>query len=128
MNFLSTLYKAFICPHLKYCIQAWSPYIQKDIKKLENVQRRATKLIPQLQVVPYKQQLMLLGLEKLQDRRIREDMIEVFKILSGIEFISSLPEFLSLSGGRTRGHNKKLYKQQCTTTKRLNFFTQTSSQ
>ena len=68
--------------------------LQKDINKLENVQRRATELIPQLQVLPYEQRLMLVGLEKLEDRRTRVDLIEVFKILSGIDFISRVPDFL----------------------------------
>ena len=34
------IYKTYVRSHLKYCIQAWSPKLQKDDMLLEKVQRR----------------------------------------------------------------------------------------
>ena len=83
------LYKAIVRPHLEYCIQAWSPYPRKDIAMLEQIQRRATKLIPGLRDLRYEERLKECGLTTLVTRRLRGDQIEVFKILNGYENIDS---------------------------------------
>ena len=81
------LYKAIVRSHLEYCIQAWSPYLRKDIYMLEQIQRRATKLIPGLRDLRYEERLKECGLTTLETRRLRGDQIEVFKILNGYENI-----------------------------------------
>jgi len=81
------LYKGFIRPHLEYAIQAWSPYLKKDIEYLEKVQRRATKLVKGLGSMPYSKRLDVLKLTTLEKRILRGDLIEVYKLLTGRENI-----------------------------------------
>jgi len=58
-----TLYKSYIIPHLEYCTQAWCSYKVKDIDILEKVQCCATRLIPELENLPYESRLRQLGLQ-----------------------------------------------------------------
>ena len=105
------LYRAYIRPHLEYCVQAWCPYLQKDIKCLERVQRRATKLVSCLREKSYEERLEELNLYPLEVRRVRGDIIEVFKILNGLEDIDA-SELFTMSDMTTRGHNMKIFKKR----------------
>ena len=60
-----------------------APHLQRDIDRLENIQRRATTLVPHLSNLSYEERLKKLKLYKLDERRLRGDMIMVYKMLNG---------------------------------------------
>ena len=61
----------------------WNPYQFGAIRELENVQRRATKLIPTLRDLSYSERLQNLNLPSLTYCRDCMDLIMTFKIFNG---------------------------------------------
>jgi len=109
-----SLYKPLVRPHLEYCTVAWSPHYVKDKVLLERVQRRFTRMVPELKGLSYPDRLKKLGIWSLEERRVRADSIEVYK---GIRGLSALPfdDLLEVdNSGRTRGHSLKLRKHRST--------------
>ncbi|XP_068229703.1 uncharacterized protein [Palaemon carinicauda] len=114
------LYVALVRPNLEYANQAWAPYLVKDIEAIENVQRRATKLVPTLKNLSYEERLRKLKIPTLAYRRARGDMLETFKILSGgydPEVCQGL--FMLRESDRTRGHSKSIFKKRTRLEKRI---------
>jgi hypothetical protein len=123
-DIITRLYKALVRPKLEYCVQAWRPYLRKDIDKMERVQHRATKMIEECKGLCYEDRLKATGLTTLEDRRERGDMIEVFKTLRGINKIDESSLFQLANNSRTRGHRFKLAKARSKLDIRKNFFSQ----
>ena len=116
------LYKAFVRPHMEYCVQAWSPYLRKDINCVEKVQRLATKMIPGLNHVNYEDRLRTLDLFSMERRRLRGDLIETFKITKGFTNVPKDSLFNPAPRVGTRGHQLKLKKPHSRLQLRANFF------
>ena len=99
------LYSALVKPHMEYCIQFWSPQ-DKDMELLEQVQRRATKMIKGLEYLPYEDRLRGLGLSSLK-RTLQEDLIASFQYLKGAYNKAGRGGlFIRAGSKRTRGQGK----------------------
>ena len=94
-------------PHLEYCNQIWGPFNVADMKLVERVQRRATRLVPELRQLPYEERLKKLHLPTLQYRRRRGDMVMMYNIMHGRSGLDKDDLFSPAPSTRTRGHRLK---------------------
>ena len=99
-----TLYKALVRSHLEYTNSVLNPHHVQEIKALEQVQMRATKILPSLKNKPYQERLKILKLPTLKFRRLIGDMIETYKMLAGVYDNLVTPSIPILSESRTRGN------------------------
>ena len=97
------LYKNLVRPHLAYGNVVWSPFLKSDITLIENVQRRATRYVPDINKLKYQERLEVLSLPTLQYRRFRADMTE-------------------MKSTNTRGRQCAMKIRHSNTTIRRNFF------
>ena len=74
---MRSLYTSLVRPHLEYANVVWSPRLLKDIKLIESVQRRATKIIPGMKDKDYAARLKEFKIPSMNYRRERGDMIKV---------------------------------------------------
>ena len=112
---MTQLFKAIVRPHLEYANVVWSPQYAKDSTLLENVQRRATKLIPGLSNLQYEERLRSLKLPSLVYRRKRGDLIEVYKYKNNLYKIDSASLLPPKPYTKTRGHAQKIEKKKIPT-------------
>ena len=115
---LILLYKSLVRPILEYGPSVWAPFLKRQSSIIEKVQRRATKLIPELAHLDYTERLKYLRLPSLKYRRIRRgDLIQVFNILQcDNKEKENFNKYFTLTTSKhnqRRGHSFKLYKNHC---------------
>ena len=120
------LYKAtLVRSHFDYAMIILNPHAVKYIESIEGVQRRATKMVPEIKNLSYPERLKYLRLPTMAYRRARGDMIEVYKIVKKIYDSKTTCNILKYRDKihlSLRGHNYILeHKRLCNPT-RVNVF------
>ena len=119
---------------MEYAVQAWNPWLQRDIENIEAVQRRAINKCYGL-TGTYEEKLKAVGLTPLSDRRARGDMLQTYKILHEIDDVDPCTWFtkvsechqltrqaVSVSEDGDIVHKMNLVKPKCRSDVRKNFF------
>jgi len=121
-NVTLRLFKAFVRPSLEYGSIIWSPHTVMDIKKIEKVQARMCRMIPELKGRSYQEQLSDLGILSLETRRLRYQLIMIYKMCKGFINMDPSELFDMKNDRRLRGHAMNIVQKHANTSNRLNFF------
>lgn len=87
-----TLYNAIVRPHLEYASCIWSPTALSNIDLIEKVQKRFLRYLYLRKhniypfMVSYKTLLSLFGMERLSDRRDKQDILFVYFVVNGLKY------------------------------------------
>ena len=78
------LFITYVRPRVEYCTPVWSPYLIKDVSKVEQIQRHFTRVICvkcNISFLSYNDRLRKLNLRSLENRRTYFDLILLYKII-----------------------------------------------
>ncbi len=113
-----TLYKVFICPHPENTVQASSPILSRYFQALESVQKRALKFVKGLRHIPNETALQWRRLISVVRRRIRVDLICMYKMMHDLVDSPCDAVFVAPTRIGLRGHAFKIHQQRFKTRRR----------
>ena len=127
---LINLFKMHVRPILEYNTSIWNPTLISDKTCIENVQKKFTKRLCQrnnIKFNSYLDRLRILNLESLEVRRVKFDIILMFKIFNNlvdVPFKDYFTNSLSATKYNLRGHQNRLQPPKYSgSLTRHNFFT-----
>ena len=109
------LYTQFVSCHIEFSATAWSPWTAGDRDTLEKVQIKAINLITGLKGKTYMEKLQELSIQSLEQRRVRFDLIQTFKILRGYDKVEKGTWFTLVGSDVARQTRMTSYKDNLVT-------------
>ena len=106
--FLVKVFVAYVRPVLEYASTVWSTSSVACCTILENVQRRFTRRLRGMADMDYEQRLSTLKLSSLEDRRILNDMLLVYKVFHHRTNVSAGDIGIALRHAPTRSNGNRL--------------------
>ena len=88
----------------------WNPYLKKDIKQLEDVEKFALKMITMQWDLGYQDLLRISDISSLQSRRVQSSLCTLFKIVHGLCYCP--PNFVTPRQNYSERTNRQLLLQQ----------------
>ena len=109
-NLFKKLYPTFVRPHLEFASAAWNNMTTEEVAKIESVQHKATKMVQELKGYSYYERLRALGITDLETRRKRGDLIQIYKVINGLEEVN-----IGLRRGNreNRAHTSQIVRDIC---------------
>ena len=117
------LFKSIVRQPMEHAHAVWNPYKKKHVNLLESIQRHFTRYIIGTNDLSYEERMKMLNLPSLEFRRLRGDLIEVFKICHNLYDPVTTKSLITINKSNTRTHNYKLVKPRVNSSQFLNFFT-----
>ena len=109
------IYQSLVGPILEYCYTTCLPNLYH--KEIDKIQRRATKLVKSVTNLPYCAGLEMPGLTTFYYRRLRADVIQVYRIINRIDKLE-ISIFVHFNTRPSRYHSVSLIKPRALTSVR----------
>ena len=112
---LMKAFTVYVRPILEYCSTVWNPHLNKDIQRIEKIQRKFTKSIfPRTNPLSYEGRLSYLNLSTLESRRHEHSLCIIYGMFHDLVSLN-FSDFFTLNNNNTRNKGTKISVNRCNT-------------